>query len=378
MLQLATTRENFIQRRLEIGQPDDKYEKEADAVADRVMRMPSSRSFQMTSGTQSPGIQMKCAKCEEEEKLQMKPMSKGGDFLQMKSANKVMTASEGLRGMVNSSKGSGQSLPEGVNNEMSGKMGADFSKVKVHTDSNAIQMSRELGAQAFTYGSDIYFDQGKYDPGSSAGKHLLAHELTHVVQQNDTIQRSCHDGNCDSCAGGVKDFWVTFFFRVRATRRVMSTLRTMINEAKRILADCCLNLKADFNWDLLGGDRDVDPFTMNPDGTWHYNPSVTDVGESNAFASARGVPILVVDNVQKSGGGITVGSAFDTAYTGVEYFVLAVNQINSNPNCNHLAHELWHVGSDTGRHNAAADGSLAACTGNDVSPGYCSGLRAMV
>ena len=405
-----------IQAKLEIGQPNDKYEKEADAVADRVTKMPNhSLGGPVSPIFSNSGIQMKCAACEkeesvqrmaaeeeekvqmqveeeeeqvqmkaeeEEDKIQMQPEEEE-EKVQMKpavqrSGDGTMHASPAFAGKLRGRQGLGQALPNPVSRELSHKIGADFSHVHIHTDSHAIQMNQELGAQAFTHGSDIYFNKGKYDPGSSEGKHLLAHELTHVIQQGASIQRSCHDGNCDSCAGGVKDFWVTFYFRVSATRSVMSALRTMIREAKTILADCCLNLKADFNWDLLGGDRDVDPYTMNPDGTWSYNASVTDVGESTSFSSARGVPVLVVDNVQKTGGGITVGSSFDASYTGVEYFVLAVNQINSNPNCNHLAHELWHVGSNRGRHNAALDGSLAACTGNDVSANYCSGLRAMV
>ncbi len=62
-------------------------------------------------------------------------------------------------------------------------MGADFSGVRVHTDPTAVQMSKDLTAQAFTYGNDIYFNQGKFDPATRAGTHLLAHELTHVQQQ---------------------------------------------------------------------------------------------------------------------------------------------------------------------------------------------------
>nr|MBX2829115.1 hypothetical protein [Flavobacteriaceae bacterium] len=167
------------------------------------------------------------------------------------------------------------------------------------------------------------------------------------------------------------------YFRIRATRSIMSKIRTMINEAKTILANCCLRLKADFNWTLRGGDRDVLPWRDNPDGTWNYTNAVTDIGSSNAFNGARGVPILVVDNVQDTGGGATVSSAFDSSYSGTEFFVLGLNQINSNPNCNHLAHELWHVGSDVVGHDVA-NGTLAACTGNAVSARYCSGLRAMV
>ncbi|NOZ70116.1 MAG: DUF4157 domain-containing protein [Deferribacteres bacterium] len=66
---------------------------------------------------------------------------------------------------------------------MERRFGADFSSVRVHTDSNAVQMNRQLNAQAFTYGKDIYFGAGRYSPGTASGRRLLAHELTHVVQQ---------------------------------------------------------------------------------------------------------------------------------------------------------------------------------------------------
>lgn len=67
--------------------------------------------------------------------------------------------------------------------EMGHAIGADFNGVRIHTGEEATQMNRDLGAQAFTHGNDIYFNSGKYDPSSTNGKRLLAHELTHVVQQ---------------------------------------------------------------------------------------------------------------------------------------------------------------------------------------------------
>jgi hypothetical protein len=67
--------------------------------------------------------------------------------------------------------------------QMESGFGSDFGNVRIHTDSTAVQMNQELGAHAFTNGSDIYFNQGKYQPNSKDGQHLLAHELTHTVQQ---------------------------------------------------------------------------------------------------------------------------------------------------------------------------------------------------
>ena len=66
---------------------------------------------------------------------------------------------------------------------MENRFGADFSSVRIHTDENAARLSQQLQAQAFTVGNDVFFDQGKFLPDSSTGQHLLAHELTHTVQQ---------------------------------------------------------------------------------------------------------------------------------------------------------------------------------------------------
>ena len=86
------------------------------------------------------------------------------------------------------SKSGGKPLPEATKSDMETVFGADFSSVSVHTGEPAAQLSREINARAFTHGSDIYFNKGEYQPGTSTGKHLLAHELTHTVQQGRTVR----------------------------------------------------------------------------------------------------------------------------------------------------------------------------------------------
>ncbi|MCU0484582.1 MAG: DUF4157 domain-containing protein [Anaerolineales bacterium] len=85
---------------------------------------------------------------------------------------------------INQQRGGGQSLDAGVQRQMGSAMGHDFSGVRVHTSSDAHHLNEQVGAVAFTTGSDIFFRQGAYSPGSSSGQELLAHELTHVVQQS--------------------------------------------------------------------------------------------------------------------------------------------------------------------------------------------------
>ena len=84
---------------------------------------------------------------------------------------------------INRERGGGQSLDSSVQAKMGNATGQDFSDVKVHTGSESHALNEQLSAKAFTTGSDIFFREGAYDPGSSGGQELLAHELTHVVQQ---------------------------------------------------------------------------------------------------------------------------------------------------------------------------------------------------
>jgi hypothetical protein len=167
----------FVQTKLDVGSVDDPLEKEADSIAETVMRSPD-HSF----------IQRKCEACEKEEKVQKKGLS-----TEAKQPKGAVSASESTERAIDSSLGKGTTLDQQTNSFMSGRFGNDFSGVKIHTDSEAIQLNRDLKAKAFTTGSDIYFNHGQYQPHSDDGKRLLAHELSHVVQQRegkkDNIQR---------------------------------------------------------------------------------------------------------------------------------------------------------------------------------------------
>jgi hypothetical protein len=88
---------------------------------------------------------------------------------------------------IHSQRGSGQTINDDIAAKAGGVMGHDLSNVRVHTDSNADTLSRQLNAKAFTTGNDIFFQQGAYNPTSSEGQHLISHELTHVVQQGASV-----------------------------------------------------------------------------------------------------------------------------------------------------------------------------------------------
>jgi len=91
---------------------------------------------------------------------------------------------------LNSSKSGGAPLPVGTKRFMESAFQADFSSVRVHTDSRAAEMSKGIQARAFTHGSDIYFNTGQFTPENAEGKRLLAHELTHVLQQQNGVAPS--------------------------------------------------------------------------------------------------------------------------------------------------------------------------------------------
>ncbi len=110
---------------------------------------------------------------------------------------------DGTSQRINQARGGGQALDSTVQTQMSGAMGHDFSGVKVHDNAEADSLNQEVGAKAFTTGQDVFFKQGEYNPSSSDGQELIAHELTHVVQQNSGQVESSGSGMTVRPAGDV-------------------------------------------------------------------------------------------------------------------------------------------------------------------------------
>jgi len=231
-----------LQPQLTIGKPNDKYEEEADNVANQVMRMPDPVE----------NIQRKCGACEDEETMQTKPISDSitpwiqtqpleeeEEELQAKSIQNqpieeeeeeimpkilqrqpveeeeepiqsliqkqeveeepIQTKSEAssirgnnswLQTKLNNNKGGGSPLPDNARSFMETRFGTDFSHVRIHNNSSSVEMNRSVHSQAFTNGNNIYFNVGKYNPDSDSGRKLLAHELTHVIQQQPQLFKS--------------------------------------------------------------------------------------------------------------------------------------------------------------------------------------------
>jgi hypothetical protein len=176
----------FVQAKLMVSRPSDIFEQEADRVADAVVAGQSVHQMSAESAGESnlqrtPTIDGQGPEPDE--------LGMNGQPIIRRSADGAGHASATLSTQIQATLGSGHKLPEATRRELGGRMGADFNDVRVHTDPGAADMCRELGAQAFTLGRDIYFNHGRYNPQTAAGVHLLAHELTHTMQQAGPIRR---------------------------------------------------------------------------------------------------------------------------------------------------------------------------------------------
>lgn len=185
-----------LQRKLTVGAADDQYEREADRVAHQVLSMSDTSAGNSAQRAISPQE-------EKDQRLQTKPLAASiTQFVQREMVNQQMEgkekpahaksvgalagsfeASADIETQVSQSNGRGSPLPDSLRAYMEPRFGVDFSAVRVHTGSEAVQMNRDVGAQAFTHGSDIYFGGGS-NPGNL---ELTAHELTHVVQQTGGV-----------------------------------------------------------------------------------------------------------------------------------------------------------------------------------------------
>jgi peptidoglycan hydrolase-like protein with peptidoglycan-binding domain len=214
-----------VQAKLNVGEPGDRYEVEADNIAEKVVNQSQTVSHGFFDSANSSQVQRNSIQTlqekplaesitpfvqkkedEEEDRIQKQPLELIDEAMQMKSIEReedkpVQKAGVGLlsesggqaevsstieKKLQNGSQ-SGAKMDPAIQSEMENGFGADFSQVSIHSDTEAVQMSQELGAQAFTHGKDVYFNKRKYNPSSNEGKHLLAHELTHTIQQTGMV-----------------------------------------------------------------------------------------------------------------------------------------------------------------------------------------------
>jgi hypothetical protein len=210
----ASTAFPSIQMKMKVNQPGDKLEQEADRMADKVMRMPTpaSPATEEKLQRQADDRLQKAAVPEEkiqkkgEEKLQKAPapeerIQKKEDEklrkapateekLQRKGGDGTPSVDGSVQAAVQNRATGGRPLPSDVRSYMEPRFNADFSNVRIHSDSESAGLSNQLSARAFTYRNHLFFSRDQYQPGTSEGKQLLAHELTHTIQQGHALQRS--------------------------------------------------------------------------------------------------------------------------------------------------------------------------------------------
>jgi hypothetical protein len=172
----ATARPLPIQRKLEIGAVDDPLEHEADAVADRVMRMTDSASGPVQEG--SGKLQRKCAKCEEENEEKRSVARKASDS----GSIPVSAVAPPIIHEVLSQPG--QALDRPTRGFFESRLQHDLSGVRIHSGPMAEESASAVNARAYTVGQHIVFGAGRWAPATDAGRRLLAHELSHTIQQS--------------------------------------------------------------------------------------------------------------------------------------------------------------------------------------------------
>jgi hypothetical protein len=180
-----------IQPKLKVSQPSDPYEQEADRIAEQVMSMSihskTDSSLPITRDYENKMVRRQCASCEKKKKKLQDQDQKEISISRKKNVNNAtnFAVSEQIANEIEDVTASGGKPLDTTTREfMESRFDYDFGKVRIHDDKKSSQSARSLNALAYTVGSDILFSDGQYNPNTSQGKNLLAHELVHVIQQN--------------------------------------------------------------------------------------------------------------------------------------------------------------------------------------------------
>jgi hypothetical protein len=237
-----------IQPSLVVGPVDDAFEQEADRVADRVVGLTAGEGLGPGADGDPPGLQRQAEAPVEEEPatnplLEQIELLLAQEGVRAKSAGPGVAPTPALESGIARTKGGGEPLPAPVKSEMESAFGADFGAVRVHTDDRAAAMSRGINAHAFTHGNDIYFNAGAFAPSTRTGKHLLAHELTHTLQQGtDRVRRMAITRNSFTgltCGGSITRWTFTLDNPAPSAGYFVQRIRML-----RTMQDCPSDVKS--------------------------------------------------------------------------------------------------------------------------------------
>lgn len=334
----------FFQPKLTVGPTDDAYEREADAVADNVMSM---QDHHLQTKMSPVDIQRKCSKCEEEEKAQRSTRDKDQS-----------TNSEAPSQVGEALNTSGESMDHQTQSFMENRFGYDFSHVKIHTGTVAAKSADSINALAYTSGSSIVFNEGQYQPGTESGKRLLAHELTHTIQQGGTIKKKEKSEvvQRQQARPRTRTIWLNIGFdsSAVANTETMRRIRASIAAEQAAINHCCtaretgcnIRVRTLYDWNRVN------------------KPAPADGDYDGDVAADRNLRQRNIDNIDTGrAGGIRIlvtNSTISQTWQGVRIFA------NANSGNDNL---LWNVDAPTETFPHET-GHIAGYSAGDIEGGH--------
>lgn len=334
---------------LSLSQPGDAQEREAESVAEKVMRMaepgpPSLIDSQSVRGSTSTSpsistVQRLCADCENEKSKRERadlPVVAGDAALVSRSADADGTrqVSAPVAASIHDMQGGGAPLPDATRAFFEPRFGADFSQVRLHTNAQAADTAKSINAKAFTIGRDIAFSAGQYAPESHEGQRLLAHELTHVVQQEGAqllqAQTQAKEGAATGGASSERGKGSLNFLSTLDSPAAVLAMRTLVGN--RVVARLIENRMSQPGGALAGGGapaagspsrREAPPPSSAPSPAGAHGGTAAELRPTpgaaggttapvagGAASGAGSVPaVMAVDAVSGAGGAIPAAGA---------------------------------------------------------------------
>jgi hypothetical protein len=340
-------RRPFFQTKLSVNTPGDIYEQEADAMADKVMRMaipPSQNFFKPSAGL----IHRKCKECEDDTKMLHRKEGPSAQAAQGRN---------NLGGYINSLSSSGQPLPAASRQFFEPRFGRDFSNVRVHTDSVAAKSAQSINALAYTAGSNIIFNSGQFSPENQQGKKLMAHELTHVVQQGGatTAGNSVQRARLPCVSGKTID---VFGIELPGATR---SLADDVKAANGILCQCGIEINntGGQSWQTDLMDKE------NPKGALNEfsgpgNPTSEETEMLNYTPGGSAIHVYYVPSLSNGSRGESFSKkSFPTVKNNAVV-------ISNSAAVDTFAHELTHVLTNEGAHSADPKNLMASGKARNV------------
>ena len=330
---LTAPRQPIVQAKLEIGQPNDKYEQEADQVAKQIMRMPDSLA-QKENGQPHKGINIQRISTSENDTLE--------------SAQDIKINPSG-----------GRPLSSSTLEFMEPRFGLDFGHVRLHADQTANQTASKIQAKAFTYGHHVWLGKGE----SEQNKKLMAHELTHVVQQTSAVQKkdktditnnwiSCSRIQRDvtpQCPGGEKTVTVDMVSLNGSTRNSVNDL----DFANSVFRPCCVQFQLGRGMSVISNFSDIwlDGDTVlsrsSACGAVHAEETAMYDGAANLLNLSNYIRIFYVESISPTARAYCKPPYCATGDEASQEGMVAVTNRAADRS---LAHEFGHILLNSGRH----------------------------